>query len=689
MPEPIIVAPGGAAAEGVRLSNMPIGARLAAASTYDAEARTVEITAATENPVRMPGWQLGIDYEYYLEILDCSLNSVDFSQVAAGNCPLLDSHGRWSLEDRLGVIRTARIENKELITLAAFGQSDKARTVEADVAANTAPKASVGYRREQMIFERMEGEVPVYRVTRWAVTEVTFCPIAADPNAGVRSASASVSPCTIMENRAMPQDNDAAGAADTTIDLVPENGGERSDTHRPAVQPSIARFTGSSALALVDQARAFGDTVVTRAQELIAQNEKGEISQEGARTALLTAIVDAQRTATGGISTGGRPIEVGQDARDKFVAGATNAILLRAGLADMVRAAATLRGEKIDLDPGEFRGIRNVELARMSLERAGQRVDSYDRDVIVGQALALRSGPMQSTSDFPLLLENVMHKTLQAAYLTTPDTWRRFTGVGSVTDFRPHPRYLRGTFGALDDVLEDGEFKNKAIPDAAKESISAKTKGNIVALTRQAIVNDDMSAFSSITVDLARAAKLSVEKDVYALLALNGGLGPLMNDGLPLFDAAHHNIGTAAAPGVTSIDLMRQLMASQTDVSGHEILDIKPAIWLGPLTLGGAVRVTVNSEFDPDTASKLQRFNMVRNIYSDVVDTARLSGTRWYNFADPSVAPAIEVVFLNGNQEPYTEMREGWRVDGTEFKIRHDYGVGALNWRSAATNAGA
>jgi hypothetical protein len=51
--------------------------------------------------------------------------------------------------------------------------------------------------------------------------------------------------------------------------------------------------------------------------------------------------------------------------------------------------------------------------------------------------------------------------------------------------------------------------------------------------------------------------------------------------------------------------------------------------------------------------------------------------------------PALEVVFLNGVQEPYLEQREGWRTDGTEFKVRHDYGVGAINYRSAVTNAGA
>ncbi len=67
----------------------------------------------------------------------------------------------------------------------------------------------------------------------------------------------------------------------------------------------------------------------------------------------------------------------------------------------------------------------------------------------------------------------------------------------------------------------------------------------------------------------------------------------------------------------------------------------------------------------------------------------RLGLGRSISFADPNVAPAIEVVFLNGVTEPFTDSEEGWRVDGVEWKVRHDYGVGAVNYRSAYKQPGA
>ena len=66
-----------------------------------------------------------------------------------------------------------------------------------------------------------------------------------------------------------------------------------------------------------------------------------------------------------------------------------------------------------------------------------------------------------------------------------------------------------------------------------------------------------------------------------------------------------------------------------------------------------------------------------------------MTGTRRYLFADPSEAPVLEVAFLDGAQEPVLERQEGFDVDGSRFKVRLDYGVAAVDYRGAVTNAGA
>jgi hypothetical protein len=64
-------------------------------------------------------------------------------------------------------------------------------------------------------------------------------------------------------------------------------------------------------------------------------------------------------------------------------------------------------------------------------------------------------------------------------------------------------------------------------------------------------------------------------------------------------------------------------------------------------------------------------------------------GTRFYMFADKTMAPVVEVAFLDGNQEPYIELQQGFEVDGAAYKVRLDYGTAVIDYRGAVTGAGA
>lgn len=363
------------------------------------------------------------------------------------------------------------------------------------------------------------------------------------------------------------------------------------------------------------------------------------------------------------------------DEVDKKREAAVNALLVRSGVPvdQAVRAS---------MSANPFRGHKLLDMARAALQRGGVNTDGMSQMELVAAAFT------QSTSDFPILLENTMHKALQSAYATQALTWSRFCATGSVSDFRAHNRYRLGSFGSLDSLNELGEFTNKTIPDGEKGSITAGTKGNVINLSRQAIINDDLGAFVGPASMLGRAAGRTVEADVYALLAMNAGLGPVMSDSKTLFHADHGNLTTSAAITMAAIDLDRVAMASQKDVSGNDYLDLRPAVLVVPIGLGGTARSINEAQYDPDTANKLQKPNVVNGLFRDIVDTPRLTGTRRYLFADATEAPVIEVAFLDGAQEPYLERQDGFDVDGSRFKVRLDYGVAAIDFRGAVTNAG-
>lgn len=329
-----------------------------------------------------------------------------------------------------------------------------------------------------------------------------------------------------------------------------------------------------------------------------------------------------------------------------------------------------------------YRGRKLLNLAEMCLVRNGIKTDGMDQRAIVAAAFT------QGTSDFPIILENVLHKTLLGAYALQADTWTLFCARGTVSDFREHNRYRVGSLSNLETKTELGEFRNKTIPDGEKASISAGTKGNIINISREAVINDDTSALTGLASSLGRAAKRTVEADVYATLALNSGFGPTLEDGNPLFHASHANV-TTGAPTVAAFESARAIMSAQKDVSGNDFLALTPAIWLGPDSIKGQANVVVNSTYDPDATNKLQRVNIAHNVVETLVGTPRLSGTPWFFFADPSQAPVLEVAFLDGNDAPYIELQNGFSVDGASWKVRMDYGIAGIDYRGAVRSTGA
>ena len=175
---------------------------------------------------------------------------------------------------------------------------------------------------------------------------------------------------------------------------------------------------------------------------------------------------------------------------------------------------------------------------------------------------------------------------------------------------------------------------------------------------------------------------------MYALLALNAGLGPVMDDGNTLFHASHGNIGTGAALSQDSVDSDRVLMTQQKEPGGKDYLALQPSILLVPAGLRAKAIEVNGAEFNETVNKNDRKPNTVRGLYSDIVDSPRISGTRRYSFAAPTDAPVLEVDFLDGNEQPFLEQEAGFSVDGNRFKVRHDFGVSVVDYRGAVTNAG-
>jgi ATP-dependent protease ClpP protease subunit len=351
-----------------------------------------------------------------------------------------------------------------------------------------------------------------------------------------------------------------------------------------------------------------------------------------------------------------------EDERDKFRSGVSAALMARAGMAK-------------DDPANNFRGRSLQELARASLERAGRRTDGLSKMDLVAAAFT------HSTSDFPLLLANVAQKAMMKGYDEAQETFQAWTTKGALPDFKAARRVDLSTFPSLAKVTEGAEYKSATIGERG-ETIQLATYGRKFSITRQAIINDDLDAFSKIPQRMGRAAIRTVGDLVYAVLTSN----PAMADTIALFHADHGNLLTGAAIATSSVDTMRVAMAKQKD--GTAVLGIRLAYLIVPVALEGTARVVRDSEFEVTGSKNLTVPNSVRGTF-EVISDARLdtaSASNWYGAASPSMHDTIEVAYLDGVETPTLEQQSGWDVDGVEFKVRMDAGVKALDFRTLAKN---
>jgi hypothetical protein len=627
--------------------------------------------------------------------------------------PLLDSHDSSSgVAGILGVVESARLADGKGTAIVRFAKGDPA----ADAAWNKVRQGvlqnvSVGYRiyRAVKTEEVTTDKVPVVRVEDWEPYELSMVAMGADAGAGVRSVSESTNACVFQ---ALP----TQGATEMSKPVVTTTTESAEAVASTAPAPSIVEAT-RAAVAQREARTEATSAAISRATAEALAKERTRVTEirsmcrganldedladkmiqdgagvEEARKAIfehLTSRSDASAPNSAHFS-------MGEDQREKFIRGGVAAIIQRYGHGEMIakakkveRFANEFRG--VSLEAGEFGGMKVLDLARASLERQGVSTRGLHGDALVKRALQYRGDAgMNTTSDFAILLETAVNKIFLGQYAIAPVTWRDWCGTKSVQDFRTSTFYRPGSFSVLDSVSEDGEVKHKNIPDGSKATLTPATKGNIIGISRRSIVNDDLGVFRDTAAQLGDAAAATLEADCFAMLLANSGLGPTQSDSQPLFHANRSNIGATGAMSVTTLDSARAKIKLQKDVSANRFLNLVPRIWLGPIELGGLARQMNDAQFDPSKTTNIP--NIVQGLFAKVIDVGQCSAasaTRHYLLADPSVAPVFVVGFIDGQEAPRIESDNSFEYDGVQMKVIVDYGTACIDYRGAATSAGA
>ncbi len=354
---------------------------------------------------------------------------------------------------------------------------------------------------------------------------------------------------------------------------------------------------------------------------------------------------------------------------------------------------AKISGRAAEGAAAEFQGMAPVDIARDYLSRNGVRdVMRMSPDRVLNTAMTSRShagswgmgsniGGMHTTSDFPDLVGGAAEKYLIDRYIILQSPLKKLGRQSTRANFlMQYGVQMDGGLGALDTVDEAGEFKNRSL-STRKEGYALKTYGNLFSVSRQMLVNDSLGALGEILNIMAQDA---ADTEALVLAAIINNY--VMLDGKAWFHAEHKNLAPAGSLlSIDSLDQGRMAMRSQKTASGG-LIDAKPKYLVVPVALETKAEVLVASTIAPTSTADV---NVFAGKLEVIADPRLTNPTAWFLFADPNFSPALEYAYLNGQATPFTDSQDGWRVDGTEYKVRHDFGAGALDSRLAWKNPGA
>jgi HK97 family phage prohead protease len=618
-------------------------------ASLNEERRTVDLVWTTGARVLRSNWG-----ERFWEELSLDPAHVRMGRLNAG-APLLADHNGRDLRTVLGVVESATLQKGRGVALVRFaraGVDPEADRVFAKVADGVLRNVSVGYRIHKLEkTEESADKIPVFRAVDWEPVEISLVPIGADLGAGVRSEAPETYPVEVITRGSTPQ----KGRVEMSDKLKTPEGN---------TDPAQAERTRAAEISRIVTRAGLGGEL---ANELIASGASIDVTRARVLDALATRSdsygPDQAPSGAPIQDIHGRTVGMGEthDSIEKRIERMSGALAYRAGCG------------KLDEESRPYARLSLADMARVCLEQAGKSTRLMSQREIIERALSFRGGG-HTTSDFTNLLEATTRRTLLDGYTSYQGGIRTISKPSTATDFRAKHAVRLGEAPALEEVQEHAEFKDGSMVESA-ESYRLKTFGKIFAISRQAIINDDLGAFSLLA-KYGRAAASMESDELVKLLSANAGLGVTMADGTVLFHSTRGNIGVAGAISVATLALALKAMRLQKMLGSQIPLNIIPKYLLVPAALEvvamqhvAEIQAALSSSVNP-FASKLE-----------VVVEPRLdavSAAAWYVAADPMVTPSIEHAYLDSEPGPVILREEGFRVDGACFKVREDFGCGIV-----------
>jgi hypothetical protein len=275
-----------------------------------------------------------------------------------------------------------------------------------------------------------------------------------------------------------------------------------------------------------------------------------------------------------------------------------------------------------------------------------------------------------STADIPNVLSNVAKKFVLAGFGAVGEGWREISRPVAVTDFKAVKGVRLVMSGLLKSLDKHGELQHVDLSDDAR-TIQAATKGSIVGITREDLINDDLGVLAEVPQRFGTMAGRTINKDVFGALSTTG---------------SDYGANTSGALSIANLAAAYALAMAIKDKDGDPLGPMPDRILCAPGNYIIALNI-YQSELVTGAASEKGKANVLRGVLKPIT-SPYLSGTAYRLFN--TAFPLVDVAFLNGVQTPTVETAEAnFRQLGIEMRCYYDFGASAGELKAALYSTGA
>lgn len=289
-----------------------------------------------------------------------------------------------------------------------------------------------------------------------------------------------------------------------------------------------------------------------------------------------------------------------------------------------------------------------------------------------------------STHSLTTILTSVANKFLLDGFNFVEQSWRQIASIRPVNDFKTVTSYRMNADATFQEIGAGGELKHGSLSQESYTN-QAKTYGRMMGISREDITNDDLGALTAVPQKLGRGGALGFNTVFWAKW--------LADTAFFKTDDSNKNYisGSTTNLSVAGLDAAVQKFMAQVDGESNK-LGATPRILLVPPTLDvTAATLMKSAEIRDNTAnSKTPTINPFTGRFMQVTSLYLTNATAWYLLADPRDISAIEVVFLNGRDQPTIETAEAdFDQLGIQMRGYFDFGVALQDPRAGVKSKGA